>query len=112
VASFYADENFPRRVVEVLRRLGHDVMTALEAGLANQGIADETVLDHSTSLGRAVLTLNRWDFIRLHAQTPRHSGIVACTYDRNAERQAAAIDIATRGLPTLEGVLLRINRPS
>jgi hypothetical protein len=28
---FYADENFPRPVVERLRALGHDVLTALEA---------------------------------------------------------------------------------
>ena len=27
---FYADENFPRRVVEELRRLDHDVLTAYE----------------------------------------------------------------------------------
>jgi hypothetical protein len=32
----YADENFPLRVVEELRRLGHDVLTASEDGRANQ----------------------------------------------------------------------------
>jgi hypothetical protein len=36
VAALYADENFPLEVVEALRRLGHDVLTALEAGQANQ----------------------------------------------------------------------------
>ncbi len=29
---FYADENFPMDVVTELRRLGHDVLTALEDG--------------------------------------------------------------------------------
>lgn len=112
MASFYADENFQHRVVVALRRLGHDVLTAPEAGQANQGIPDETVLDHATSLRRIVLTINRWDFVRLHARTPRHGGIVACSYDRDAERQAAAIDAAVRALPSMEGVLLRINRPA
>jgi hypothetical protein len=40
VAAFYADENFPLRVVEALRRLGHEALTALEAGQANQRIPD------------------------------------------------------------------------
>ena len=34
--ALYADENFPLRVVEELRRLGQDVITALEDGKANQ----------------------------------------------------------------------------
>ena len=28
--GLYADENFPLRVIEELRRLGHDVLTAFE----------------------------------------------------------------------------------
>jgi hypothetical protein len=31
MASFYANENFPRRTVEALRALGHDVLTTKEA---------------------------------------------------------------------------------
>jgi hypothetical protein len=60
VASFYADENFPAQGVEALRGLGHDVLTALDAGQANQRIPDEAVLQFATQAGRAVLTLNRW----------------------------------------------------
>jgi hypothetical protein len=33
VAAFYADENYPLPVVEALRRLGHDVLTAFGADL-------------------------------------------------------------------------------
>lgn len=29
MALLYSNENFPRRVVEELRRLGHDVLTSL-----------------------------------------------------------------------------------
>jgi hypothetical protein len=46
--SLYADENFPLRVVEELRRLGHNVLTALEDGKANKAITrshENRVLD-------------------------------------------------------------------
>ena len=45
MASLYADENFPLQAVETLRRLGHDVLTALDAGQANRAIADDEVLE-------------------------------------------------------------------
>lgn len=34
MAAIYSNENFPKRVVEELRRLGHDVLTSYEAGRA------------------------------------------------------------------------------
>jgi hypothetical protein len=39
--ALYADENFPLRVVEGLRQMGHDVLTALEDGKANQSVTDQ-----------------------------------------------------------------------
>jgi len=112
VAAFYADENFPLQAVEALRQLGHDVLTAFEAGQANQAIADNVVLDLAPRLGRAVLTLNRWEFIALHTRNPGHAGIVVCTWDSDVERQSAAIDTAVRATPSLLGVLIRVNRPA
>lgn len=44
MADFYTDENFPLPVVELLRSLGHDVLTAKAAGNANLSIPDEEVL--------------------------------------------------------------------
>ena len=89
MARLYADEDVPRPLVEHLRALGHDVLTALEAGQANQSVDDPGVLARATSLGRAVLTYNRKDFKRLHAATPGHAGIVSCTRD-DADPQALA----------------------
>lgn len=34
MARLYANENFPLPAVEVLKNLGHDVLTMLEAGQA------------------------------------------------------------------------------
>jgi len=62
--TLYADENFPLRTVEELRRLGHDVLTALEDGRANQSIPDEDLLARATEIGRTLLTINRLDFKR------------------------------------------------
>ena len=35
MARLYADEQFPRIVVNLLRTLGHDILTVQEAGKAN-----------------------------------------------------------------------------
>jgi predicted nuclease of predicted toxin-antitoxin system len=62
----YADENFRQSVVEELRKLNHDVLTAHEAGQANQRIPDSQVLAYATQQQRAVITQNRYDFIKLN----------------------------------------------
>ncbi|WP_334311674.1 DUF5615 family PIN-like protein [Kamptonema animale] len=67
MAYIYADEQFPRAVVENLRFRGHDILTVQEAGKDNQKIPDEEVLAFAISKNRAVLTLNRRHFIRLHS---------------------------------------------
>jgi hypothetical protein len=41
LTRLYAEETFPLRVVEELRRLGHDVLTTFEDGRANQAISQE-----------------------------------------------------------------------
>lgn len=110
-ARLYADENFPFQVVVALRRLGHDVLTALEAGQANQSIEDVDVLAFAIAAGRALVTINRRDFIQLHRQQPSHHGIIVCTEDPDTDGQARRIHEAIDALPSLDGLLIRINRP-
>ncbi|MEO1508276.1 MAG: DUF5615 family PIN-like protein, partial [Cyanobacteria bacterium J06633_23] len=57
MVAFYANEQFPRRVVELLRSLGCDFLTVQEAD--NRGFSDDKVLAFATLENRAVLTLNR-----------------------------------------------------
>jgi hypothetical protein len=52
--------------VELLRNLGHDILTVQEARNANQRIPDDPVLAFAVEQERAILTINRIDFIRLH----------------------------------------------
>jgi len=110
MASLYSNENFPLPVVEELRALGHDVLTIQEAGKADQALPDKEVLAFATRERRAVLTLNRLHFIRLHRQQPEHAGIIVCKFDPNFEAQAGRIHEAIGGQTTLAGQLLRVNR--
>lgn len=110
MARLYSNENFPQQAVSELRRLGHDVLTVLEAGRANQAIPDEAVLSFAVDEQRAVLTLNRKHFIRLHQLSANHADIIVCTFDADFIGQARRIDSAIKALDGLKGQLLKINR--
>lgn len=111
MAQLFADEDFPFETVRVLRTLGHDVLTTLEAGLAGVGTPDAEILKAAIATGRAVLTQNRRHFMRLHMEQSRHAGIVVCTTDLDFERQARRIHAAISALDSLDGQLIRVNRP-
>ena len=112
MARLYSNENFPLAVVEELRRLGHDALTSQDAGNADQSIPDDRVLEFAILEKRAVLTLNRLHFLRLHRQMPAHFGIVVCTFDPDFAQQSLRIHAALTSVKNLEGVLLRVNRPA
>lgn len=109
--NLYADENFPRPVVTVLRELGHDVLTAYNDGRANLKIPDEQVLERATQLDRAVLTMNRRDFVRLHGSQIEHAGIVLCKHEEDFGGQANRIDKVVKPLADLRGQLVRVQKP-
>lgn len=111
MARLYADEQFPKRVVEYLSALGHDILTVQEAGKANLKIPDAEVLAFAVSEERTVLTLNRDDFFRLHRLQPDRCGIIACKDDRDKERMSARINEVISNEETLKGKLIRVNRP-
>jgi len=110
MARLYADEQFPLPVVKILRTLGHDILTVQEANKAEQKIPDDEVLTFATSLDRAVLTLNRHDFIRLHKQKLNHQGIIVCKSNSNWAQLAERIHETIAPLESLVGQLLRVNR--
>jgi len=112
MARLYADEDFSYPVIQRLRQLGHDILTAHEAGQAGQGIADTAVLAVATAAGRAVVTFNRRHFIRLHAEMAAHAGIIVCTRDDDEPALADRIHHQLQSAPTLQDQLLRLNRPS
>jgi hypothetical protein len=111
MARLYTNENFPLPVVQELRRLGHDVLTTADAGRSGQSIPDREVLAFATEEARALVTLNRRDFFRLHLADPLHPGLVLCTYDRDFVGQARRIHTALETEGPLAGKVVRINRP-
>lgn len=112
MVRLYADEQFPRVVSELLRNFGHDVLTVQEAGKANQSIPDEEVLNFAIQEERAILTLNRYDFIRLHRLQPNHSGIIVCRNDSDRNRMSQRLHEAISQAGNLAGKLIRVVRPS
>jgi predicted nuclease of predicted toxin-antitoxin system len=108
----YADENFPRPVVDELRRLGHDVLTLQEAGHGNQSLSDEAVLAMAFSEKRIFITLNRKHFIRLDNDGRNHCGVIVCTVDLDftglVRRIHEQISVESRS----ERFLIRMNRPT
>ncbi|KHD06945.1 hypothetical protein PN36_34180 [Candidatus Thiomargarita nelsonii] len=113
MTRLYADENFPKSIIEELRKLGHDVLTASEAGQANQRIPDTQVLAYATQQKRVVITQNRSDFIRLHKIVKIHAGIIVCREDRKYPLQLAQrihAQLLTHTL--LDNILIRVNKLS
>jgi uncharacterized protein with PIN domain len=71
--KFYLDEHVPKAVTEGLRRRGVDVVTVQELGL--QAVEDARHLERAAQDGRVVVTQDA-DFLRLHASSLPHRGIV------------------------------------
>ena len=87
-----------------------NVLTIQDTGKADQSLPDPEVLKFATIENRALLTLNRLHFIRLHQKNAGHAGIIVCTFDRDFEAQAKRIHGAISDYASLVGQLLRINR--
>ena len=112
MARLLADENFPQPVVAALRALGHDVLTIVEIGRANQGWADDEVLAYATAHRHVLLTVNRMHFRRLHQQKPAHAGIVACTEDVDFDGLARRVHEALTQTTSVTGQFIRIYKPA
>ena len=107
---FYSNENFPQIMVRLLREKGYDVLTSKEAGQANQGISDQSVLVFGIETNRIIITLNRDDFIQLHRQNRQHCGIVICKTDRDYQEQISFLDQYLQAQNSLKNRLIRIKK--
>jgi hypothetical protein len=107
--DLYADEDFTYPVVEDLRRLGHDVITAQEDG--HRAAPDAGILARAHALSRGCLTHNRRHFARLHRQGVPHSGILSATQDPGNDAALAARVHAALAGRTLGRWHVRVNRP-
>jgi hypothetical protein len=77
--SLYLDEDSGlRTLVTQLRAEGFDVVRPVDVGM--EAASDEAQLEFATRAGRALLTANRADFLRIHAawmqEGRHHAGII------------------------------------
>ncbi|MHB8576131.1 MAG: DUF5615 family PIN-like protein [Dehalococcoidia bacterium] len=76
--KFYLDENLPMVLAVLLRALGFDTVSALEA--ENRGLTDEAQLGFAIAQARCIVTKDAGDFPRLalslDADGVRHFGIL------------------------------------
>jgi predicted nuclease of predicted toxin-antitoxin system len=72
---FHLDEHGAKALANGLRRLGIDVTTTFEVGLA--GASDEEQLAYSLAQGRVIFTQDD-DFLCIHAAGIPHAGIAYC----------------------------------
>jgi predicted nuclease of predicted toxin-antitoxin system len=95
-----ADEDTQaKRLVDMLRRAGHDVVTVPEAGLTS--VLDKRVLQYAQRDDRILLTSNCDDFRELHHANPGHAGIIAIYQDQDTSKNMTYSAII-RALANLE----------
>src|SRR5258706_3325411 len=111
MARIYSDEDFPRPVSDLLRTLGHDVLTCSQSGRASKKIADDLVLDYAISQGRTVLTYNRGHFEKLHQKNKHHFGIIVCTVNNDFAELSQCIHEKLLAHSNLAGELIKVYRP-
>lgn len=83
-----------------------------DRGHAGLAVPDSDMLEFATGEHRAVVTLNRRHFVRLHQDRPGHAGIIVCTFDLDFAALGRRIHQAIVDSATLAGHLVRVNRPS
>ena len=111
MSRFYSNEKLPLEIVKSLRKFGHDVLTSVEAGQANQGIPDNEVLTYAASENRILITLNSEDFIKLHRSGINHNGIIICKDDRDYSGQAQTLqNYLQKQTLNLSNCLIRIQK--
>ena len=91
--ALYLDEHIDPLLAPLLRQLGHDVLTTVEAGKHTQ--SDEDQFAFAAATGRAILTFDTRDYYRLSSLWNRagrqHSGVIAA-------RKASATELRDRVL--------------
>jgi len=100
----YLDEDVMPLFARLLRARGHDVVSAHEAGAT--GLTDEEQLQRATAMGRAILTYNYKDFIRLAheraAARAAHGGIIIAYHQYEAKEIAAGVDVISNLMTAID----------
>lgn len=92
--TLLSDEHIYPDLAIALRRRGYDAISCQEAGLVSRRVSDAEQLHHATRQGRAILTYDAGDFIRLDrswkAEGRQHAGIIVVSRSVNTLSQLLA----------------------
>jgi hypothetical protein len=103
------DDSAKASLAALLRRLGHQVSTPADAGIA--GVSDPRHLRYTVENDLVLLTKNHDDFEDLHllvqATGGRHPGLLVVRSDNDASRDMKDGDVA-RAIGNLEGAGIAI----
>ena len=112
----YLDEDLSSAIADILRRNGIDAVTAHEAG--NVQLTDRAQLDYATREGRAIVTVNVVDFIRLAheavATNTEHAGIILVPSSFRGDEFLAIADAIREAMKPyragLDGLVIYLRR--
>ncbi len=112
----YLDEDLSPSIAVFLRQRGVDATSAHEAG--NSQLEDRAQLEDATREGRAIVTRNVVDFLRLArdavASNTAHAGIVLVPSSLRGDEYQAIVDAIVEGLKSyrhgLEGLVIYVKR--
>ncbi len=92
--NLYLDDcAFSHNLRRLLTEAGHDVQVPADAEPPLTGAPDSFHLEHARRAGRTLITLNPKDFLALHQEDARHSGILAVYQDNNVLKDMSDQDI-------------------
>ena len=101
----YLDEDITPLLARLLRERGHDVISCREIGAI--GLADEDQLARATELGRAILTSNYGDFIRLSRECvmrgQTHGGIIVSYHQIDVDAISDGLELVSRLMSEIDG---------
>ena len=104
------DELYSGAIAKQLRGRDHDVVTVREAGW--DGAEDEDLLEHATTVERAVMTNNVQDFQPLFSEWAQqgrdHFGMVF-TDDRSMPRSRRTVGLFVKALDVFLGARPRVD---
>lgn len=97
------EDSQAKRLVNLLRQAGHDVLTINEAGLAGED--DAIVLDYARQERRLLLTQNCKDFEVLHQENLNHPGILGIYRERQYSKNMNFQEIV-KAIANLEAAMM------
>lgn len=101
----YLDEDITPLLARLLREHGHDVISCRDVGAT--GLTDEDQLAQATELGRAILSSNYADFIRISLECARdgrsHRGIIVSYHQIVVDEINDAVELVSRLMAEIDG---------